>query len=162
MTIYLNMKTNQGIETVDEFTRTTESIREFRKYVNKMLTEYRVAGMAVYKSQRSTKDWKNNLTLNENKNTMKKQKFIEVHSDYQDPETGNIAIDAYLTTDDETPGRTVCWVSPDGKIIPGTNPECESDDLECSVVQEAIADARLSQEEDKQKLVDDVIDDLNI
>lgn len=91
---------------------------------------------------------------------MKKQKFIEVHSDYQDPETGNIAIDAYLTTDDETPGRTVCWVSPDGKIIPGTNPECESDDLECSVVQEAIADARLSQEEDKQKLVDDVIDDL--
>lgn len=91
---------------------------------------------------------------------MKKQKFIEVHSDYQDPETGNIAIDAYLTTDDETPGRTVCWVSPDGKIIPGTNPECESDDLECSVVQEAIADARLRQEEDKQKLVDDVIDDL--
>lgn len=91
---------------------------------------------------------------------MKKQKFIEVHSDYQDPETGNIAIDAYLTTDDETPGRTVCWVSPDGKIIPGTNPECESDDLECSVVQEAIADARLCQEEDKQKLVDDVIDDL--
>ena len=60
MTIYLNMKTNQGIETVDEFTRTTESIREFRKYVNKMLTEYRVDGMAVYKSQRSTKDWKNN------------------------------------------------------------------------------------------------------
>lgn len=35
---------------------------------------------------------------------MKKQKFIEVHSDYQDPETGNIAIDAYLTTDDETQG----------------------------------------------------------
>lgn len=60
MTIYLNMKTNQGIETVDEFTRTTESLREFRKYVNKMLTEYRVAGMDVYKSQRSTKDWKNN------------------------------------------------------------------------------------------------------
>ena len=30
------MKTNQGIETVDEFTRTTESIREFRKYVNRI------------------------------------------------------------------------------------------------------------------------------
>jgi hypothetical protein len=89
-----------------------------------------------------------------------KQKFVEVHSDYQDPETGNIAIDAYLTNDDETPGRTVCWVSPDGEIIKGTNPECEKDDLECSVVQEAIADAKNTQEENKQKLVDDVIEDL--
>jgi hypothetical protein len=89
-----------------------------------------------------------------------KQKFVEVHSDYQDPETGNIAIDAYLTNDDETPGRTVCWVSPDGEIIKGTNPTCEKDDLECPLVQEAIAEARVSQEEDKQKLVDDVIDDL--
>lgn len=88
-----------------------------------------------------------------------KQKFAEVRTDYTTPE-GNIAIDAWMTEDADEGGRTVCWVSPDGKIIPGTNPECESDDLECSVVQEAIADARLRQEEDKQKLVDDVIDDL--
>lgn len=88
------------------------------------------------------------------------QKFVEVRSDYQDPETGNIAIDAYLSGDDEVPGRTVCWVSPDGAIIKGTNPECEPDDLECELVQEAIAEARVSQEEDKQKLVDDVIDEL--
>ena len=91
---------------------------------------------------------------------MSKQKFVEIRSDYQDPETGNIAIDAYLSEDDEVPGRTVCWVAPDGEIIKGTNPECEPDDLECTLVQEAIAEARTSQEEDKQKLVDDVLEEI--
>ena len=88
-----------------------------------------------------------------------KQKFAEVRTDYTTPE-GNIAIDAWMTEDADEGGRTVCWVSPDGEIIPGTNPECEPDDLECSLVQEAIAEVRVSQEEDKQKLIDDVIDDL--
>lgn len=88
-----------------------------------------------------------------------KQKFAEVRTDYTTPE-GNIAIDAWMTEDADEGGRTVCWVSPDGDIIPGTNPECEPDDLECSLVQEAIAEVRVSQEEDKQKLIDDVIDDL--
>ena len=88
-----------------------------------------------------------------------KQKFAEVRTDYTTPE-GNIAIDAWMTEDADEGGRTVCWVSPDGDIIQGTNPECEPDDLECSLVQEAIAEVRDSQEEDKQKLIDDVIDDL--
>lgn len=60
MAIYLNMKTSQGVETIDEFTRPAEqSIKEFRQYVNKMIGEYRLAGMNVYRSNRCTKDWAN-------------------------------------------------------------------------------------------------------
>lgn len=58
MTIYLNMKNSQGIETVDEFTREAEqSPKEFRIYVSEMVNEYRIAGMNVYKSSRPTKEW---------------------------------------------------------------------------------------------------------
>jgi hypothetical protein len=60
-TIYLNMKTNQGVETVDEFTQgedAPQTPREFRKYVNSMVSEYRTSGMNVYKSSRSTNEWK--------------------------------------------------------------------------------------------------------
>jgi len=89
-----------------------------------------------------------------------KQKFVEVRNEYTDPDTGNIAIDAYISDSDDVPGRTVAWVSPDGLIVKGTNPECESDDLECSLVQEAIKEAKDTQTELKQKLVDDVIEDL--
>lgn len=58
-TIYLNVKTNQGIETVDEFTKEeNQNPKEFRAYVNKMVNEYHMAKMNVYKSTRSTKEWK--------------------------------------------------------------------------------------------------------
>ena len=58
---YLNLKTSEGIETVDEFTQgedAPENYREFRKYVNSMVKEYQIAGMNVYKSQRCKNDWK--------------------------------------------------------------------------------------------------------
>ncbi len=59
--VYLNMKGCYGIETVDEFTREPEqSPKEFRQYVSKMVSEYHLAGMPVYKSSRCTNDWKNN------------------------------------------------------------------------------------------------------
>lgn len=59
--IYLNMKTAQGIETVDEFTREEKQApKEFRAYVSQMVKEYHLAGMQVYRSSRCTKDWKNN------------------------------------------------------------------------------------------------------
>lgn len=59
-TIYLNMKTPAGIETVDEFTREeNQSPKEFRKYVNTMIQEYNLCNMYVYKSIRSTREWKN-------------------------------------------------------------------------------------------------------
>jgi len=59
--IYLNMKSSQGVETVDEFSREVgQSPIEFRKYVSEMMREYQIAGMNVYKSSRCTNDWKNN------------------------------------------------------------------------------------------------------
>lgn len=57
--IFLNMRTAQGVETVDEFTREeNQTPREFNKYVNAMVKEYHIAGMNVYKSSRATNDWK--------------------------------------------------------------------------------------------------------
>lgn len=60
MKTYLNMMTSNGVETVDEFERDNgQSIREYNRYVNEMVSEYRLAGMNVYKSTRPTKDWAN-------------------------------------------------------------------------------------------------------
>jgi len=59
-TIFLNIKTNLGTETVDEFTREeNQTLKEFKKYVNQIVNEYQIAGLNVYKSIRSTNDWKN-------------------------------------------------------------------------------------------------------
>jgi hypothetical protein len=59
------MKTAQGVETVDEFTRElNQSPKEFRAYVSKMINEYHIAGMNVYKSSRPTKDWANKSLTN--------------------------------------------------------------------------------------------------
>jgi hypothetical protein len=63
MTVYLNIKYNGSVETVDEFTlgeNVPSNPREFRDYTNAMLREYHTAGMSVYKSKRCTKDWRNN------------------------------------------------------------------------------------------------------
>ena len=58
-TIYLNMRTSQGVETVDEFTRENgQNPKYFRKYVREMVREYQISGMAVYQSSRCTKEWK--------------------------------------------------------------------------------------------------------
>ena len=61
-TIYLNLKSQYGVETVDQFTQgedAPQEPKEFRKYVNEMVKNYRENNMQVYKSQRATKDWKN-------------------------------------------------------------------------------------------------------
>ena len=61
-TIYLNLKSQYGVETVDQFTQGDDApkeAKEFRKYVNKMVRNYIESGMNVYKSQRCTQDWKN-------------------------------------------------------------------------------------------------------
>jgi hypothetical protein len=56
--IYLNMKTSQGIETVDEFSKEeNQTPKEFRAYVSKMVQEYHLSGMPVYRSTRPTKEW---------------------------------------------------------------------------------------------------------
>ena len=61
-TIYLNMRTVYGVETVDQFTQgedAPQNWKEFIKYVNEMVKNYREGSMQVYKSQRAAKDWKN-------------------------------------------------------------------------------------------------------
>jgi hypothetical protein len=61
-TIYLNIKTSQGVETVDEFTRgedAPKNPKEFKAYIKSMISEYQLTGQNVYKSTRSTKEWKN-------------------------------------------------------------------------------------------------------
>lgn len=59
MKIFLNMKTSQGRETVDEFEkRKGQTNSEHREYVRSMVTEYRMAGMDVYTSSRCCANWK--------------------------------------------------------------------------------------------------------
>ena len=58
---YFNYKSSQGIETVDCIDREYfDSYRDFLTEVNRLKSEYRTAGMNVYLSQRSTKDWRDN------------------------------------------------------------------------------------------------------
>jgi hypothetical protein len=57
---YLNMKTNYGVETVDQLDRKDfKSYKEFRTELIRLRNEYHLAGMNVYISQRATKDWNN-------------------------------------------------------------------------------------------------------
>ena len=60
-TVYLNMKYNNQVETVDEFTQgdgAPSNSKEFRKYVNDMIREYYLSGINVYKSNRACKEWR--------------------------------------------------------------------------------------------------------
>jgi len=55
---YLNVKSVYGVETVDELdSKDFPTLKEFRKEKNRLITEYRIAGMAVYSSQRCDKTW---------------------------------------------------------------------------------------------------------
>ena len=62
-TIYLNTRTAQGVETVDEFSSDEDhvkgSLKAFRKYVSAMVAEYNLTGQDVYRSNRCTNDWRN-------------------------------------------------------------------------------------------------------
>lgn len=58
-TIYFNMRGSYGVETVDQIcTSDFETRKEFRKELKSMLSNYHLAGMNVYLSQRCTNDWK--------------------------------------------------------------------------------------------------------
>ena len=58
---YLNYKSSYGIETVDQIDQKDFIFyKEYRQELVRLLNEYRLAGMNVYVSRRSTKDWKNN------------------------------------------------------------------------------------------------------
>jgi len=59
-TRYFNMKTNFGVETVDEIRRADwGTYKGYIAELRSMLSNYRIAGMNVYLSQRCTNNWKN-------------------------------------------------------------------------------------------------------
>lgn len=56
---YLNMRSSEGVETVDELdSKDFKSPREFRAELIRLKNEYALAGMAVYVSQVPCRDWK--------------------------------------------------------------------------------------------------------
>ena len=56
---YFNLKTNDGIETVDELNPNDfKNYSYFKKQLKRLVKEYHMSGMPVYTSRRSTKEWK--------------------------------------------------------------------------------------------------------
>jgi len=56
--IYLNMKTKQGTETVDQIDRKDfATFKDFKKELNNRIFNYAMAGMLVYTSKRKCKDY---------------------------------------------------------------------------------------------------------
>lgn len=89
--------------------------------------------------------------------TRTKKIFSEVLWDYTEEGTGNIAIDAYKSRKADAEGVTVCWVTPDGEVLAGENSDYFSD-IKCARVQEAIQLAKNEQAERKEKVADDVLE----
>ena len=59
MTKYFNLRTSYGVETVDELSRSDfATLKEYRTELRRLASEYRLAGMGVYISARSTKEWR--------------------------------------------------------------------------------------------------------
>ena len=55
---YYNIKTKQGVETVDHIERKDfATYKEYIKELKRLKNEYHLCGMNVYISQRSTKDY---------------------------------------------------------------------------------------------------------
>ena len=56
---YLNLKTNYGVETIDELNSNDfETLKAFRLELKKMVSEYHSGSMYVYTSQKADKSWK--------------------------------------------------------------------------------------------------------
>lgn len=92
-----------------------------------------------------------------NKNAM--QVFAEVLTDYTCPETGNITIDCYPDTDENsTNARKIAEVTIDGIVVRGTNPEITEADFQCPLVIEAIEQAKDEQKAIKQAVIDVVLE----
>lgn len=57
---YFNLKSVYGTETIDQIDpKDFNSFAEYRKELNMLIREYRIAGMNIYISRRCTNDWKN-------------------------------------------------------------------------------------------------------
>ena len=58
-TVYLNMRSSYGVETVDQIcTSDFPTRKEYLKELRSMIENYHLCGMPVYTSSRCTKDWK--------------------------------------------------------------------------------------------------------
>ena len=56
---YYNYKTGYGVETVNQIDQKDFIwYKEYRQELRRLLNEYRLAGMDVYISSRSCKDWR--------------------------------------------------------------------------------------------------------
>jgi len=56
---FLNLKTSYGVETVDQLDPNDfENFKAFRLELNRLVSEYHLAGMPVYVSSRCDKTWK--------------------------------------------------------------------------------------------------------
>jgi hypothetical protein len=87
-----------------------------------------------------------------------KRFYREVIADHED-ENGNIHIDAYETSKPNEQGKTLCVVSPDGKILFSDDNIFFKMRLEDVRVREEIEAALIRQEERKQELVDKVLEE---
>jgi hypothetical protein len=59
---YLNVKTSYGIETIDELNRKDFILyKDYCNELRRLKNEYRLCGLNVYSSQRSTNEWKKQL-----------------------------------------------------------------------------------------------------
>ena len=57
---YFNIKTNYGVETVDQISdKDFPTYKEFVNEKRRLLNEYHLCGMNVYISRRCTNEWKN-------------------------------------------------------------------------------------------------------
>ncbi len=59
--IYFNIKTSEGVETIDELNpQDFKTRKEFIKYRRELVNDYLISGHPVYLSQRCTNDWRDN------------------------------------------------------------------------------------------------------
>ena len=55
---YFNIRTSEGVETVDHIDRNDfKTHSEYKKEIRRLSREYHICGMNVYTSQRSTRDY---------------------------------------------------------------------------------------------------------
>lgn len=58
-TTFLNAKTSEGIETIDELNKGDfKTIKEFKQELKRLIQEYKLIGLNIYPSSRACKNWK--------------------------------------------------------------------------------------------------------
>jgi hypothetical protein len=58
MVRYFNIKSNYGVETVDEINSADfKTFKEFKNELNRLFKEYLISGFNVYISQKADKSW---------------------------------------------------------------------------------------------------------